>query len=88
MSLVADGISFRDGNTEKYILYIRGNFNSRKLTFEAFNNSNYKIGRNNSISNRLTCLNLKIPLEWLTKEKLSYKIMCKQKFIENITNNN
>ena len=58
------------------------NFNSRKTDFEAFNRSNYKIGRNNKISNRVAILNSKIPLDWLNKEKTCYKILCKQQFLK------
>ena len=57
------------------------NFNSREKTFRTFNNSNYKIGKNNMLSNRLVVLNNKIEIDWLNKEKNSYKLLCKQKFI-------
>ena len=67
--------------TEWISLNFNQNFNLKKLAFEAFNNSNYKIGRNNMISNRLTYLNYKIPFDWFTKEKHCCKIICKQKFI-------
>ena len=49
----------------------------REITFKAFNNSNYKIGRDNKISNRITCLNNKIELDWLDREKNSFKVMSK-----------
>ena len=57
---------------------------SRKTTFEVFNMSNYKIGRNNKVSNRLICLNSKITLDWRNMEENCYEIHCKQKFITNI----
>ena len=58
------------------------NFNSRKTDFEAFNISNYKIGRTNKISNRVAILNSKIPLDWLNKDKTCYKLLCKQQFLK------
>ena len=57
------------------------NFNSRDKMFKTFNNSNYKIGRNNKLSNRVMILNNKIELDWLNKEKNPFKILCKQKFL-------
>ena len=44
------------------------NFNSRKTDFEAFNISNYKIGRTNKISNRVAILNSKIPYRAVVAE--------------------
>ena len=50
------------------------NFNNRHTLFT----SNYKVGKNNKISNRLTCLNNKIELTQLNLDKESYKIKCIQ----------
>ena len=57
------------------------NFNNRNTFFTAFDNSNYRIGKNNRISNRLMCLNNKIELSQLNLDKESYKIKCKQLFL-------
>ena len=56
-------------------------FNQREKTFIAFNISNYKVGKTNSLANRITCLNRKIPLDWLNYHKNKYKLLCKQKFL-------
>ena len=50
-------------------------FNNRKTLLKAFDNSNYEIGNNNKIAKRLTCLNDKIELDWLNKDKDNYKIV-------------
>ena len=57
------------------------NTNSRNKTFQVYNNSNYKIGRDNKISNRLISINSKIPLEWLNNEWNHYKMLCKNQFL-------
>ena len=57
------------------------NFNSRHTLFTAFDTSNYRVGKNNQISNRLKCLNNKIELTHLNMDKESYKIKCKQLFL-------
>ena len=57
------------------------NTNSRNKTFQIYNNSNYKIGRDNKISNRLICINSKIPFDWLNKEWNHYKTLCKNQFL-------
>jgi hypothetical protein len=57
------------------------NFNSREKTLKIINNSNYKIGKNNKLSNRLVILNNKIELDCLNTDKNTYKLLCKQKFI-------
>ena len=56
-------------------------FNQRERTFIIYDTSNYKVGKTNSLANRLTCLNKKIPLDWLNHDKVKYKLLCKQKFI-------
>ena len=56
------------------------NFNQRETNFRAFNKSKYKVGKN-KISERLTILNGKIPLEWLNLNKITFKLQCKQKFL-------
>ena len=57
------------------------NINIRNKFFETYSNSNYKIGKNNKISERLSCLNKKIPLDWLNKEIDCYKVLCKGLFL-------
>ena len=56
-------------------------FNQRERTFIAIDTSNYKVGKINSLANRLTCLNRKIPLDWLNHDKVKYKILRKQKLL-------
>ena len=56
-------------------------FNQREKTFIATDISNYKVGKTNSLTNTLTCLNREIPLDWLNYDKIKYKLMCKQKFL-------
>ena len=56
-------------------------FNMRDTTLTAFNNSNYKIGKDNKILNRITCFNNKIELDWLNKDEISFKIISKQMFL-------
>ena len=56
-------------------------FNQREGTFIAFDISNYKVGKTNSLANRLTCLNRKIPLDWLNHDTIKYKILCKQNLL-------
>ena len=53
---------------------------SRQTHFEIIKSSNYKVG-NNVISNRLTCLNKKIPLEMLNLTIENFKIRCKNMFL-------
>ena len=56
------------------------NFNSRVTKFLISNSGKFKIG-NNILTNRLTCLNNKIELDWLNLSLNSFKIHCKQKFL-------
>ena len=56
---------------EWFSLNFNQNFNAREKTLRAFHISNYKIGKNNKISNRFTCLNNKIDLEQLNKKILT-----------------
>ena len=53
---------------------------SRQTTFEISNNSNYKVG-NNILSNRLSCINKRIPLEMLNLSIETFKIRCKTMFL-------
>ena len=53
---------------------------SRQTHFEIIKSLNYKVG-NNVISNRLTCLNKKIPLEMLNLTIENFKIRCKNMFL-------
>ena len=52
----------------------------RQVNFECQNNANFKVG-NNSLSNRLSTLNNKIPLNWLNQTITSFKLNCKNKFL-------
>ena len=49
------------------------NFNSRVTKFLISNSGKFKIG-NNILTNRLTCLNNKIELDWLNLSLNSFKI--------------
>ena len=53
---------------------------SRQTHFEIIKSSNYKVG-NNILSNHLTCLNKKIPLEMLNLTIENFKIRCKNMFL-------
>ena len=61
-------------------LFFNQQFNNRSPQVKFFNNSKFKVG-NNVLSNRLVILNGKIPLEWLNENFESYKIKCKQLFV-------
>ena len=60
------------------------NFNqvntSRQITFKCEPSNKYVVGKNVP-SNRFSELNGMIPLEWLNKSAISFKILCKQKFL-------
>ena len=64
--------------------WVRLNFQqtltSRQTNFIILKNNNYKIG-NNLICNRLSLLNNKIPLKWLTLTLETFKMKCKAKFL-------
>ncbi len=53
---------------------------SRQTTFEVQNRSTYKVG-NNILSNRLACMNKKIPLNMLNLDIGPYKVNCKNMFL-------
>jgi hypothetical protein len=53
---------------------------SRQTRFEIRNCSVYKVG-NNILSNRLSCLNRKIQLDFLNLPFETYKIKCKNLFL-------
>ena len=53
---------------------------TRQINFEITNNSNYRVG-NNILSNRLSSINKKIPLEMLNLTIESFKIRCKTMFL-------
>ena len=70
--------------TKEWIsLHFNQNFNTRNTSFKGYKNANYKIGRNNKISKRLTCFNSKIPLDLLNKDKHRSKITCNKLFLLN-----
>ena len=64
--------------------WVRLNFQqtltSRQMNFIITQTNNYKIG-NNLICNRLSLLNNKIPLKWLTLPLETFKLKCKEKFL-------
>ena len=53
---------------------------SRQTNFMIIQTRNYKIG-NNLLCNRLTLLNNKIPLSWLSLPFERFKLNCKEKFL-------
>ena len=73
--------NFQTPKIEWLTLNFNQAFNQREGTFIAFDISNYKVGKTNSLANRLTCLNRKIPLDWLNHDKIKYKILCKQNLL-------
>ena len=64
--------------------WIELNFNQSLMSRQSFlhviKNNNFKVGLN-SLCNRFHKLNDKIPLEWLNKNFLAYKLECKKKFL-------
>ena len=52
----------------------------RQVDFECYNNANFKVG-NNTLSNRLSTLNKKVPLHWLNLTLETFKLHCKNKFL-------
>ena len=52
---------------------------SRQTNFKSLKVNKLKIG-NNSVTNRLSILNGKIPLDWLNKSYDTYKVNCKKLF--------
>ena len=54
---------------------------SRQVFFEVINAPHFRVG-NNVLVNRLSALNRKIPLVWLTLELSGYKLKCKEKFLK------
>ena len=64
--------------------WANSNFNQhfkwRESSFKSLDNSKYKVGTLNKISNRVACLNNKIPLDWLNKGKLNMKWCANENF--------
>ena len=56
---------------------------SRQNKFEIHNKSSYKVG-NNILSNRLSCINKKVTLDMLNLTFESYKIKCKNIFLNSM----
>jgi hypothetical protein len=54
---------------------------SRQTSFETQNCSVYKVG-NNILSNRLTCINKKVPLNILNLDIGPFKVICKNMFLK------
>ncbi len=54
---------------------------SRQTSFEIQNRSVYKVG-NNILSNRLTCINKKVPLNILNLDIGPFKVICKNMLLK------
>ncbi len=54
---------------------------SRQTSFEIQNHSVYKVG-NNILSNRLTCINKKVPLNILNLDIGPFKVICKNMLLK------
>ena len=53
----------------------------RQINFKLFSANNFKIGTN-LLCNRLSSINDKVPISWLALTLESYKIKCKEKFLQ------
>jgi hypothetical protein len=60
---------------------------SRHHFFEITSHTNYKIG-NRFLSDRLHCLNKKIPLAWLSQSFNSFKLKCKNSIFVDVNLSN
>ena len=69
----------RSPETEWVELNFAQSFSSRQTLFHVNKTNRLQIGLNN-LCNRFHYLNDKIPLEWLNKSYLAYKLDCKEKF--------
>ena len=63
-------------------LFFNQNFNQRNNRANFRDLSKRKIGKN-LITNRLTILNNKIPYDWLNVNIVSFKLKCKELFLNN-----
>ena len=61
-------------------LNFQQNFNARNNKIQIFNDSNYKVGQN-LLVNRFKLLSNKIDYHWLNESLNSYKIKCKNLFL-------
>ena len=62
-------------------LFFNQHFNNRTTKIKFYNTSKFKVG-NNILSNRFNILNGKIPYEWLNDSLDSYKVKCKNLFLQ------
>ena len=69
-----------DDNEDWMDMNINQNFNARNEYFHINDTSRTKIGRN-ILSNRLTCLNGEIKLDWLNLSTLAFKLKAKSTFL-------
>ena len=66
-------------STEWLHLNLQQNFNSRVNKFLISNYGQFKIGKN-IMTNRLTCINNKVELNWLNLSLVAFKLKCKALF--------
>ena len=62
-------------------LNFQQNFNGRNDKIQFFNVSNYKVGRN-LLVNRFRTLNNKIDFKWFNDSFNTFKIKCKELFLQ------
>ena len=67
-------------STEWLHLNLQQNFNSRVNKFLISNYGQFKIGKN-IMTNRLTCINNKVELNWLNLSLVAFKLKCKALFL-------
>ena len=60
---------------------VQQNFNARNSKFHINDFSKLKVG-NNILSNRLTCLNNEVELDWLNLSLIAFKLKAKKHFLD------
>ena len=60
---------------------VQQNFNARNPKFHINDYSKLKVGKN-ILSNRLTCLNNEVKLDWLNLSLIAFKLKAKKHFLE------
>ena len=63
------------------MLNFNNTINDRRDVFSCIKINKYQVGLN-SLANRFTVLNGKIPLQWLNLSKIEFKLRCKDLFLK------